>query len=162
MKLFVARHHYAGDPNDDPKKEIERALWPEGKAAALAVATALLKKGDIPSCIFSSPYQRAIGTAFIYGKKLVANVAIIGDLAPIRPLANGLFSLIKAREKIGRVMIVGHRDNIEPLFRDLDGPKFPDIAMGEIRRLDIDRKTGAWSLRWAIKASDVGFKDYYS
>jgi phosphohistidine phosphatase SixA len=160
--MWLARHHYAGDPSDDPETEINRPLTEEGKAAAKAMAKAIGAKPETPKSIFCSPYKRTQMTAFIYGRELVANVAVIGDLAPIRPLTDGLFSLIGSKERIRRVMLVGHRDNIEPLFRDLDGPKFEDIAMGEVRRIQIDRKTGAWTLDWALKPSDLGFEDHYT
>ena len=161
MRLFVGRHGFAGDPSPDPKKEAERPLKQEGRDAVAAVAAAMLKLGDLPKCIFCSNYQRAQETAYIYGKAFGVNVAVIGDLAPIRPLTDGLFSLMGSKEKIGRVMLVGHRDNTEPLFNDLDGPKFGKIMMGEVKRLTIDRKTGAFDLKWCIKPSDVGFPDHW-
>ena len=160
MKLYIGRHGYAGDPETDPKKERERPLTSEGKATVLAIAKAMGDVGEIPKVIFSSPFQRAIMTADIYGKVLGVQVNVIGDLAPMRNIDAALLNLL-SYPKCKRVMIVGHVDNTGPAMKTFDGDtKWKDLVMAEVRRVRMDRDSGDWSLRWGIKPSDIGCKDY--
>ena len=162
MKLYVGRHAYAGDPSPDPKTERERPLTAEGKATALAVARSMGDLGEVPKVIFCSPFARAIMTADIYGKELGIQVNVIGDLAPMRPIEDAILGLAAKGEQ-KRVMIVGHVDNTTPSMNNLGGDsKWKDLVMAEVRRVRFDRDSGAWTLRWTVKPSDVGRKDYDS
>lgn len=165
MKLYVGRHGYAGVPSRDPKKERERPLKPEGVQMVKATARSILNLGDIPACIFCSPFQRTIQTADIYGKILGIQVEVIGDMSPVRPLTTTLTELLQGKfVTLKRVMMIGHRDNLEPLFRGLAGSDsaFDDIAMGEVRRLKIDRWDLDWKEKWRMRPSDFGLPNYYS
>lgn len=162
MRLWWLRHGYAGDPSTDPKTERERPLWPEGKAMALAIAKAMLKAGETPSVIFCSPFTRAIMTADIVGKAHGIQVNVIGDLAPMRPLEDGIIGLI-ANDNVKRIMLVGHVDNTTPGMRNLGGDvKWKDLVMAEVRRVKISRDDGSWKMRWALRPSNLGLKDYDS
>lgn len=159
MKLWVARHAYAGDPSTDPKKERERELLPEGKATALAIARTMAALAEIPKVIFCSPFARAIMTADIFGKELGIQVNVIGDLAPMRPIEDAILGLA-AKGETKRIMVVGHVDNTTPAMENLGGDqKWKDLVMAEVRRVKFSRNDGSWKLRWAIKPSDVGRKD---
>lgn len=161
MKLWVARHCYAGNASDDPKIEINRPLLAEGIATAKAIANAMVDAGEIPNAIFCSGYQRATDTAFIYGKTLRCPVVIKTAIGPVAPLTSELSSWVqtKGREKLKRLMIVGHKDNTTPTMQDLDDGDWDDLVMGEVRRVNISRKDLSWTLKWAIKPSDLGLKD---
>ena len=160
MKLWVMRHGYAGDPSDIPKKERERDLTPEGKATTLVIARTMAALDEIPKVIFCSPFQRAVSTADIIGKELAVQVNVIGDLAPMRPIEDAILGL-SAKGEQKRIMIVGHVDNTTPSMNNLGGDKdWKDLVMAEIRRVKLDRKSGAWCFRWGCKPSDVGCKDY--
>lgn len=162
MRLYVARHAFAGAFSTDPKKERERPLTPEGVAMAKAVAAAMLDADEIPSVIFASPFMRTTQTADIYGKTLGIQVNAIDDLAPNRPLEDRILELMTHKEVKG-FMILGHVDNTTPAFNNFGGDDdWDDLVMAEVRRVKIDRKTGAWKLRWSIKPSELGLKDYPS
>jgi phosphohistidine phosphatase SixA len=159
MRLYIGRHCYAGDPDPDPKKERERPLLPEGKVTAAAIANAMVDAGEVPNCIFCSPFRRAIDTADIYGRIFGIQVNVIGDLAPVRPLEDAIATLIGS-DKLSRVMLIGHVDNTTPAMKSFDGEdKWPDLVMGEARRVKINRDDCSWSLKWGIKPSDIGRKD---
>ena len=162
MKIFVGRHAYAGDPSDDPKKERERPLTPEGVKMAKAIAQTVLDGGDVPSAIFSSPFARAVQTADIYGKCWGVQVNVVGTFAPMRPLEDEIMNMISS-DKLKRIMIVAHVDNTTPAMRTFGGDvKWKPLVMAEVRRMKIDRDSGEWKLRWSLKPSDVGMKDYDS
>jgi phosphohistidine phosphatase SixA len=166
VKVWLARHSWAGPSLPDPAKERERPLLPEGIKIAKAIAQAMLDAGELPNTIFTSPFARAIQTSDIYGKAFGVGVNVIGDLAPQRPLTPTLQELlsIKGEEKLKKAMLVGHVDNTTPAMLDLDtdGEGWDDLVMGEVRRLRIDRKTLEWDIRWCVKPSDLGMKDHKS
>lgn len=166
MKLYVGRHAFAGSPSLDPQKERERPLQPEGVAMARAIAKAMVAAQEIPNVIFCSPYTRTTQTADIYGKTFGlasgngVRVNVVGDLSPDRPLEPQLLNLMSKGE-LTRVMVVCHMDNTTPGMNNLGGDqKWRDLVMGEVRRVKIDRKSGAWKLKWGVKPSDLGLKDY--
>jgi phosphohistidine phosphatase SixA len=164
VKLWVMRHAYAGDFSEDPKKERERPLKPEGVEMAKAVAGAMSEAGEEPKVIFASPFVRTTSTADIVGKALGIQVNIIDDLAPNRPLEDRVLELM-GHDAMKRIMIVGHVDNTTPAldgFGSDDGSKWKDLVMAEVRRLKIDRKTGAWRVKWGVKPSDLGLEDHKS
>jgi phosphohistidine phosphatase SixA len=162
VKLWIGRHSWAGPASSDPDKEMHRELLPEGVATAKAIANAMVQADEIPNAIFASPYTRATQTALIYAKIFGVNVAVIGDLAPLRPLTTALVSLVGAtgREKLKRAMIVGHTDNITPTMRDLDDGDWAPEKMSEVRRVEISRKDMSWKLKWAIRPRDLGLPEH--
>ncbi len=161
MKLYIGRHAYAGASSADPKKERDRPLTPEGRAMAKAIANAMAAAGEIPRVIFSSPFQRAIETSDIYGKTWGVQVNVVGEMAPVRPLTNSIADLLQAPEKLKRVLLVGHVDNTTPAMRELeDGDKWKPLVMGEVRRVTMSRSDLCWTLKWQIRPSDLGLKDY--
>jgi phosphohistidine phosphatase SixA len=162
MRLYVGRHSYAGDFSPDPKKERERPLTPEGVTIAKSMAAALATADEVPSVIFASPFARTVQTADIYGKILGVQVNSIDDLSPNRPLEDRILELMTHKQVKG-FMIVGHVDNTTPAFNNFGGDvDWDDLVMGEVRRVKIDRKTGAWKLKFQLKPSDIGLKDYPS
>lgn len=159
MKLFVARHAWAGPSLADPKAERERPLLAEGIATAKAMAKAMNDLGEVPNAIFCSPYMRTQMTADIFGKILGVGVNVIGELSAQRPLENGIRDLI-SDNTAKRFMLVGHVDNTTPSLNNMGGDvKWKDLVMCEVRRVRMDRKSGEWVLRWGMKPSDIGRPD---
>ena len=159
MRLYIARHGYAGDPVDDPKQERDRPLLPEGKATVTAMAKAMAALGEIPKVIFCSPFARTIMSADLFGKILGVQVNVIGEFAPMRPLEDSIVGLI-SKDRIKRVMVVGHVDNTTPAMDTLGGDvKWKDLVMAEVRRVDMNRDDGGWKLKWGMKPSDIGCRD---
>lgn len=160
MKLYIARHCWAGPSSKDPKRERDRPLLPQGKSIAAKMADALEELGEVPNVIFTSPFERAIQTADIYGKCFGVAVNIIGDLAPDRPLENFLADLLD-HDHLTRIMLVGHVDNTTPLFKSSPSKdKWKPLVRGEVRRLKIDRDSLEWKLKFGIKPSDIGLSDH--
>ena len=155
------RHCYAGNPSRDPVIERNRPLTPEGKATALAMANAMRAAGEVPKYIFVSPFIRAQMTADIVGKALGVQVNVIGDLSPVRPLENTIADLISS-DNLKRVCLIGHVDNTTPAMNSFDGPGWDKLVMGEVRRVKISRDDCSWSMKFTLKPSDIGCKDYKS
>ena len=159
MRLWLQRHAYAGPALSDPKAERERQLLPEGRATAKAIAQAMSAAGEIPKVIFCSQFTRTTQTADIVGKILGVQVNWIGDLSPMRPLEDQVIDLMSHGE-VKRMMLVVHVDNSTPAMNNLGGDvKWDDLVMGEVRRVKIDRKSGAWKMKWQLKPSDLGLRD---
>lgn len=161
MRLHVMRHAYAGEFSEDPKKERERPLTSEGRQMAIAVAKAMIDADEIPNIIFASPFFRTTQTADIIGKLLGVQVNTIDDLSPNRPIEDRLLELMSHKEQ-KRLMIVVHHDNSTPAFNHFaeDDNAWDPLVMAEVRRVKIDRDSGKWKLRWGVKPSDLGLKDY--
>lgn len=162
MRLWLARHGWSGPGLPDPKAERERPLLPEGIATIKAIAKAMRDAGECPNVIFSSPFQRAVDTADIFGRILGVQVNVIGEFSPQRPLEDGILGLMEHGEQ-KRILVCGHVDNTTPAMNNLGGDvKWKDLTMGEVRRVRIDRKSGQWKLKWGIKPSDIGRQDHDS
>jgi len=161
MKLWLARHAYAGDSVDgDPQGERERPLKKQGLAMARAIAQQMVANGEIPDVIIASTLVRAQMTADILGAATGATVDLSGDLSPHLPITDWLLTTI-ADNSIKRLMVLCHRDNIDPMMQSLaGGDDWPGIVMGEVRRVEMVRQTGQWSLKWQCKPSDLGLKDF--
>lgn len=161
MKLWLARHAYAGDTIDsDPKAERDRPLKKQGVAMARAVAARMVECDEIPDIIIASTLVRAQMTADIIGAATGATVDLSGDLSPHLPITDWMLTTI-ADKSIKRLMVLCHHDNIDPMMQGLAGSASWDgIVMSEVRRLDMNRQTGQWDLKWQCKPSDLGLKDY--
>lgn len=168
MKFWVARHAYAGPPSSDPQKERERPLQPIGVRMAKALASALAGLYPIPYIILSSSHGRAIQTADIVGARLKVNVDSLDELNPRMPMQAVVEKLLVAYH-VKRVMVVAHVDNTGPCFNAMGGdmadcwrkgdPKgddWPDLVMGEVRYLFIDRQKKSWKCNWRWIPSDAG------
>jgi phosphohistidine phosphatase SixA len=125
---------------------------------ANAIAKAMVAAGEIPNVVFCSPYTRATQTADTYGRAFGVRVNVVDDLSPDRPLEDRILELIELCE-IKKLMLVGHVDNTSPAMGNLGSDKWPALVMGEVRRVNMDRKSGDWTLKWAIKPSDLGLRD---
>lgn len=154
----------------DPTKERTRGLTAEGKRIAAKIAAEIAKADKTPKMIFTSPFARAVETGDIYGRALgeatgkAVRVSNVGDFAPDRPLEPGIAGLIST-DGLKRVMIVGHVDNTSPCFNTfnaVNGDDWDDLVMGEVRLIEIDRKSLQWTELWRICPSDVGETDYKS
>jgi phosphohistidine phosphatase SixA len=159
MKVWVMRHGPAGDTDEDPVKERERGLLPEGKKLVTAIAREMLDQGEEPRTIISSDYARTIETADTVGKMLGVTVDTSNNLEPHMPLSH-LLGILADEDEQTRIMIVSHSDNIDPWIEKITGDEDP-YAKGEIRRFRLDRSDGSAKERWRLCPSDVGFKDEY-
>lgn len=161
MKLYVARHHFAGDyRHDDPRAERLRSLTAAGRMQARAVGNALRGKGVRPTVVLASPLARTIQTADIYGEILRAPVEPSDSLVPHMPVSRFLQKL--GERGMRRVLVVGHHDNLSPAIAELlDGETAPDddLLMGEARGYDLDRSAGTLDEVFRITPKDLGLAD---
>lgn len=154
------RHGFAGTPSKDPKTERDRELTDEGVEMVKAVAAAWSDAHKGPMVVFCSPFTRTVQTADLVGKYFGVQVNVIGELAPQRPLEEGILSLLKHGEVKG-VLLVGHVDNTTPAMNQFGGDvEWQPLVMAEVRRVEMDRKTGEWCLKWSIKPSYLGLVDH--
>lgn len=162
MKLWLARHGFAGDYSPDPAAERARELTPGGRLVVRAVATALRARGDVrPKVILSSPLRRTMQTADVLGSVLGAPVEPLPALVPHLPVAHVIRKL--AAREMRRVMLVGHTDNLSPAsaeLLDLDVvPPADEFRIAEVRGYDLDRKSGHATERFRLSPTDLGLPD---
>jgi phosphohistidine phosphatase SixA len=141
VRLLVARHGYAGDYSLEPRRERTRRLTVEGRMQVAAVARQLAEWGEHPIAIYASLYERCLETADILGAALGAPVDILGEMCPHMPLG-ALVDVLRADDGVRRPMLVGHRDNLDPLLEELLGGKQPPLGFAEVRKLKIERDGG--------------------
>ena len=166
MKLWMQRHGYAGAYSSDPYVERARGLTSEGRQTVAAVAQRMIQMGECPKLIICSPFQRTIDTARIMGTLLGIEVQqhpLLQTQFPISILLDQMLS--KSERYFKRVLVCGHRDNIEPFLAD-NAPKgsgaTPAYSMGEVRRVEMDRKTFQCVPQMAITPDNVGRPLRYS
>jgi phosphohistidine phosphatase len=128
MKLYVMRHGPAEDESPDGT-DATRALTTSGRIRVRHVAEALLREGEAPKMIASSPLVRAVQTAEIVHAcvKLDASIEIHHALSPRGDAA----SLVRVAASAGqkRLMVVGHEPDVSILVATLLGaPIQPSIA----------------------------------
>lgn len=162
MRIYVVRHQFAGHYSTDPRGERERELLPRSRIAALKVANELRDRGEQPTIVLASPYARTLQTADIFAKVLGVNCDAVDALGPHFSLCDWFLNSLLDQDDVRRPMIVGHHDNLNVLFRDeVGGRDWPDIAMGEVRRLKVKRKDADWKVVSRLLPSDVGEEDKY-
>jgi phosphohistidine phosphatase len=153
MKLYVARHGYAGEPIvDDERADDDRPLTEQGRRHVEAVAGA----ADIsPAVIFTSPIRRARETAAIFGRAFAAPVKVTSALHRHDDPEPWLRRAVLGGG-LKRVMLVGHVDNLPDMMSELgDDQPVDRLKKGELRAYRIDRDTGAWTERWRITPDDL-------
>lgn len=161
MKLWLARHGYAGDYLTDPQAERQRPLTPAGRVAVRAVGANLRARGERPKVILASPLRRTMQTADILGDVLGAPVEPFPPLVPHLPVAHVLRKL--AARELRRVLVVGHTDNLSPAAAELLDlevvPPADELRLAEVRGYDLDRKTGHATERFRLAPADLGLPD---
>ncbi len=55
---------------------------------------------------------------------------------------------------------LGYEDSSTPGSDGTNKGDWVPLVMSEVRRLRMDRKTGQWKVRWRLRPSDIGLKDY--
>ncbi len=152
MKLYVARHGYAGEPIlDDERADDDRGLTSAGRRDVEAVAV----EADIaPSAIFTSPLRRARETAEVFGRRFRAPVKVATALHRHDDPESWLRRAV-LDGGLKRVMLVGHVDNLPDLMSELGDQPVDRLKKGELRAYRIDRETGAWTERWRITPDEL-------
>ena len=134
MRLYIMRHGPAED-HSSTGRDADRKLTPSGKDRTRDVAELLVKSGEAPTRILSSPLVRARETAEIVAHAAgLAEIEFANEMAP----AGDSSSLARAlgREE-GRVMIVGHEPALGDLVAELVG-RPPSLGMQKAMVVAID------------------------
>lgn len=100
-------------------RDFDRALSEAGRHITSSVARELLRRGEIPGRIFSSPLLRAVQTGEIVAAALGGSVEVLETLAPTEAapdLAGALHS-----GSAERVLVVGHAPDVSFLVSSLVG-----------------------------------------
>ena len=156
MKIWLARHGFAGSPSPDPAKERARVLQPVGIKQIAAIADRLQADKEFPSVVFASPLVRTQQTADILASVLACPVMMLDDLGPHLPL-HPVIKRMARYPDVHRVMIVGHHDNFEPTVEAMGGGKASDLFVtGEVRRYRLDRDALTLDERYRLTPDMVG------
>ena len=123
MRLFIVRHSKAEELHLQ-LNDSARNLTKEGLRRAAALCERLIKRGWVPTKIFSSPFNRALQTSEILRDGSAAGVEI-SVLDELVPEMNLMLSLKPQLEPLSRsseqVMIVTHQPALGVLIDDLLG-----------------------------------------
>jgi phosphohistidine phosphatase len=108
-KLFIIRHGKSSWDYDD-LDDIDRPLADRGLRNADTMAHRLLKKGDIPELIYSSPANRALNTALIMSRiwKLGPDQLQIQDVLYMAYVSEIHRVVGSAPDQVKRLAIFGH------------------------------------------------------
>lgn len=174
MKIYLIRHGIRETPDDFSEAEEgdpEAGLTEEGEALATSVGEWMAKNDAVPTLILASPTARTQQTA-----ELIADAIRDGGYAPppvkvessVGPFSSirGLLLKLGKDEEKKRVAIVTHKGTIVNGLKALNvdneaGEKVDPPAMGELRMLRVDRETGAWTVKYRVRPSDLGHPDLY-
>lgn len=118
MELYLLRH---AEAEDNAASDHARELTPKGRGQARAVGEFCHRQGIRPDLIVTSPYLRTLQTAELVARAL--------DGCPVEEapfLASGMNSHtalteLRAYQKLGRVMIIGHQPDFGQLAGSLLG-----------------------------------------
>jgi phosphohistidine phosphatase len=118
MKTLYLQRHAKAEPDDSGAADHQRALTPQGLAAAAAMGRHLLERGELPELILCSTARRARETA----DQLMAALAPAPRLVHRDDLyLSGLpahFRILgELPDSLRRVMVVGHNPDLERLTR---------------------------------------------
>ncbi len=174
MKIFLIRHAIRETPDDFTEAEEgdpEAGLTEEGEEIARCLGRWMAENEAVPSMILASPARRAQETANLIAEEIAEGgyaapqVKVDASVGPFQSIRGLLLQLGKDEEK-KRVAIVSHRGTIVNGLKALNvdnesGEKVDNPAMGEMRLLRVNRKTGAWSVKYRVRPSDLGHTDQY-
>ncbi len=124
MQVILFRHGPAGDP--DPSRwptDVDRPLTPKGIARTRASGRGLARLvGDV-TCIVTSPYERALGTANVLAD--VFGIDLVDTLDALRSGAStrGMLAEIARRPATGRLVVVGHEPDLGVLAAHMTGAR---------------------------------------
>lgn len=181
MKVFILRHAIREDGEeggiDDGDPDAE--LTPEGEEIAHAVGKWMAEKEEIPTVLFVSPTVRTQQTA----ECICAEIESAGFVPPViktdvsigpgMSIRGGILAAASDKS-LGRVGFVSHHESIAAGLRELgrakDGtpenpapsPHLDQLAMGELRIVNVKRKSGKWEEQRRVLPSDLGLADHYS
>ncbi|MEN0109824.1 MAG: histidine phosphatase family protein [Planctomycetota bacterium] len=166
MKLFIARHAWAGHYGDRPPADGswthdgERPLTPEGAERCGTLYAALAARGFAPEAIATSPLTRCAQTA-----RIAADAAGVASVAPLEALAIGADLDALARwtnaQRVASACWVGHNPDVERLVAALLGDRSAAVrfAKGSVAALRFDGgvvEPGGGELEWHVTAKVVG------
>jgi len=157
MKLWLARHAFAGTRLNDGKLDDARSLAPEGRKAAKAIGQYLNDLYDVPDTVYASTAQRATETGKIIADETGAKFKRDAELSPQGKLDEWLwYTLIDP--KVPNCMVVTHSDVLQDALAKLTGVKVDAIepwVMGEVRLYDVGRRAANWPLTYRIQPSSL-------
>jgi phosphohistidine phosphatase SixA len=163
MRLYIIRHGNAGvmRGKSGSPEDLVRKLTPDGREAVRAVAEWMKKKDEMPARILHSPAVRATETAKIVSSVVKVACEPCVNLHPHKPAEMLIRQLAVNGDR--RVLLVGHKDNIEPGLANLNMIDDDDImpfAQGELRIFKVDREDVTWKEKFSVTPSDLGVSEF--
>ena len=156
IQLHLLRHAHAGDPAGWRGSDDERPLSAKGEDQAERLGRFLAGVDFAPDAIVSSPKVRAVQTAEIVAKALVAKALDVEvrlderlagelDLVTIEAI---LFDL----DEPVRPVLVGHDPDFSELAATLSGSPSLTMRKGAFARIDVPHpfRGGGGTLRWLV------------
>lgn len=155
MEIYLVRHAEAVEQAEG-LADSTRWLTKKGRKAMQKAACRLHKKRVRPELIITSPLTRAVQTAELLMAEVGSHAELSADsrLAP-ESSAEQLVELIQSRQKVDRIMLVGH----EPLLSQtaallLGKEQVAGLGKGTCLSLELRPKPGkAARFLWSAPAS---------
>ena len=140
LRLFIMRHGPA-EAGEPPMRDFNRALTESGRTRTEAVARELIRRGEVPDRILSSPLVRAQQTAGIVARALKPSPPnrTRDELAPAAT-ALALVEQLAATPGQGvdrGVLLVGHAPDVSELVEALTGRRAGSFAPAVIVALEL-------------------------
>jgi phosphohistidine phosphatase len=131
VRLYLVRHAEAAPGQPDEL----RALTPEGREQARALAARLAEEQPALDAVVSSPLLRARETAAAIAAAIGIEAAVDERLAP-GATTEGVRAAIAGRGE--RVAVIGHQPDCGEIAAELTGRPPPRFAPGAVHAFELD------------------------
>jgi phosphohistidine phosphatase len=150
VELYLLRHAHAGNAAEWSGADATRPLSPKGRRQAERLGRFLAERSFEFDALVSSPRDRALETARIFGDALGIGVATDDRLAGALDL--DVLEAILAGAGGRRIVLVGHDPDFSDICAALSGAENVPMRKGTLARIDVTMplEVGAGTLRWLI------------
>ncbi len=156
MDLYIIRHGIAAP---SAASDRERPLTTEGREQLRQLSGWLLRRGDVPSLIISSPLVRAVQTAKVLaeGVDLATDAVVENDVMAPGADPERLCAILSESQSES-VAIVGHSPDVGVYASYFTGGEWLRFGCASIACLEFDELPTAESglLKWFVGPRELG------
>jgi phosphohistidine phosphatase len=140
MKTLYLVRHAKSEKDFKNVQDYDRPLTERGIHDANMIAELLSSKSDIPDLIITSPANRAISTALIFGKEfnMAPNKFILDD-SIYEAMEKDIVNIIEnTSDKYGKIMLFGHNPAFTEVCNHYITPSIENMPTSAVMRIDFD------------------------
>ncbi|MBK6692240.1 MAG: histidine phosphatase family protein [Myxococcales bacterium] len=157
MDLFIMRHGPAEDASHTGL-DSDRALTPKGRERVRLVARELIRLGEVPTLLLTSPLVRARETAEIVVQELSLAPYVEDKSLGMTGRAGALAEDLIKKRVSGR-MLVGHEPELSSLVAALTGHRV-HMEKAMVVAVRIDGGRGRHALRFVLEPKTLHQKTF--